>query len=872
VLRWDPVIRGNHWAEAEGTPSALHVATAGLAVCVGYFIGANIGFILRLPPATPSILWPPNSILTATLLLAPPRRWWIYLLAALPAHLVVELPVLSPPSLVFALYASNCLEAVIGAAAVRALSDAPARFDTLPRVAAFVVGAGILGPFLSSFADAAVVTMLVGEPYVAVWRTRFFSNMLTELILVPAIVFLVRSGWNRMRRASPARRLEAVLLAMAVGAVAVLYVLNPAGGSTGMLGAPHTPVAFFVPFVLWGTVRFGPAGAALTMLVTTLIVVWAATHGHAGFSMPPSPESVLVLQVSLSLSAIPILGLAGLIEERWRDRLALADRLRFEELLARLSGGFVHLPSNQMDENFETWLERLGRFFDLDRMVLLRLSEDGLLFAVESSWTTPGRPPVPRTNVSAAFPWIVGRLLREQSVIFERPAELPRDAVRDRESLHADGITSKLALPLVAGGRVLGGLAFVTLGREQAWPDELVGRLQLVAEVFANALGRKESEDALRASELMKSAILASLNSSVAVLDGAGQVIAVNRLWARFAPDFNAASSEQIGVGDNYLGVCREATRRGEPHAGDALIGIESVLDGSRAGFSFEYPAGTATGERWYAMSVVPLNRPEGGAVVSSTDITERKRAELEAQRSRQELAHFTRVSTMGELTASLAHELYQPLTGILTNAQAARRLLDVAKPDLAELRAILSDIVEDDRRAADVIQRLRDLLRKGESEVSRLDLNALVRDVLKLLSSDTVIRNVSIALDLDSGPTVISGDRVQIEQVLLNLLLNAMEAMAERIGGDRTVVVRTRKAEGDSVQASVEDGGPGIRAGTHQMVFEPFYTTKASGMGMGLAIARSIIEAHGGTIWAENNSRGATFHFRLPLCTGVSG
>jgi signal transduction histidine kinase len=302
------------------------------------------------------------------------------------------------------------------------------------------------------------------------------------------------------------------------------------------------------------------------------------------------------------------------------------------------------------------------------------------------------------------------------------------------------------------------------------------------------------------------------------------------------------------------------------------MLGIELVLNASRTGFAFEFPAGTGAGERWYAMSVVPLNRPEGGAVVSSTDITERKRAELEAQRSRQELAHFTRVSTMGELTASLAHELNQPLTGILTNAQAARRLLEVAKPDLAELRAILVDIIEDDRRAADVIQRLRDLLRKGESEVCLLDLNDLVRDTRKLLSSDTVIRNVKIELDLDTRATVVSGDRVQIEQVFLNLLINAMEAMSERVGGDRTVVVRTRNADGNCVQASVEDGGPGLRSGTQQMVFEPFYTTKASGMGMGLAIARSIIEAHGGTIWAENNSRGATFHFRLPLGTGVSG
>ena len=853
-------------ADREPTPSALGVAGAALAVCLGYFVGANIGFILRLPPATPSILWPPNSILTATLLLSPTRRWWIYLLAALPAHLIVELPVLSPPSLVFVLFATNCLEALIGAVAVRALSDAPTRFDTLPRVTAFVVGGGVLGPFLSSFVDAGAVSLLAGEPYVSVWRTRFFSNLITELALVPAIVFVVRSAWIRLRHATLARRLEAALLALGIVGVALAYFFGFSDLANPMLGSPHTPVAFFVPFVLWGTVRYGPAGATLTFLMTTLVVIWAATHGHAGFSVPPSPESVLVLQVSLAVSAVPILCLAGLIEERWRDRIVLADRLRFEELLARLSGAFVHLPSNQMDQTFEVWLERLGLFVDVDRVMLLRLSEDRSLFTVTHAWSTPGLPPAPRTNLGEAFPWVIRQLAREQPLVFLRPSDLPLEAERDRDSLIEAGTVSKLALPLVAGGRVLGALALVTVGRERDWPEELVGRLQLVTEVFANALARKESEDALRASELMKTAILASLNSGVAVLDGSGDVIAVNRVWTRASPDFNQAPSASVSVGDNYLRVCREAARRGEPHAAEALAGIEAVLGGSRSGFSFEYPAGGASRERWVAMSVVPLNRAEGGAVVSSTDITERKRAELEAQRSRQELAHFTRVSTMGELTASLAHELNQPLTGILTNAQAARRLLEKVRPDLQELRAILQDIIEDDRRAAAVIQRLRELLRKGESEVSRLDLNALIRDVLKLLGSDTVIRNVSIALDLESGGTTVSGDRVQLEQVLLNLLLNAMEAMSERLGGDRTVVVRTRNTDGACVQASVEDGGPGLRPGTHETVFEPFYTTKASGMGMGLAIARSIIEAHGGSIWAENSARGATFHFRLPL------
>ena len=476
---------------------------------------------------------------------------------------------------------------------------------------------------------------------------------------------------------------------------------------------------------------------------------------------------------------------------------------------------------------------------------------------------TPGAP----DRHEPGFPLGGQRLLGEQIVVFSRLDELPAEAARDQDSFRRRGIKSNLAIPLVAGGRVLGALAFVTVAAERAWPDGLVQRLRLVAEVFANALARKETEDALRASELMKSAILASLTSSVAVLDREGRIVAVNASWTRFAREHGC----DVGrCGCQLPRSLAASGPRGPTYAAEALAGIEAVLDGSRPEFALEYASRTAAGERWFAMSVVPLSRSEGGAVVSHTDITERKRAEMEAQRSRQELAHFTRVSTMGELTASLAHELNQPLAGILANAQAARRFLDATPPELDEVRDILADIVEDDKRAAEVIQRLRDLLRKDEGQDVLLDLNDLIRDVVKLVSSDAVIRNVTVTLDLDPEPAMVYGDRVQLQQVVLNLLLNAMEAMAECVGGDRLVTVRTRNIRPQTVQVSVQDTGPGLRDGTQELVFEPFYTTKPAGMGMGLAIARSIIEAHGGVIWASNNpTRGATFHFALPWAGG---
>ena len=714
------------------------MATAVL-VCAAYYVGARIGLVLRFPPATPSVLWPPNAILTATLLLTPARRWWIYLLAAFPAHLLVELEAAWPWSMILPLFATNCSEAVLAAWGVRRFSGAPTGFDTLRRVAVFIVAAGLAAPFLSSFADAAVVAGLRDESYWAVWRTRFFSNVLTELTLVPALVMVLTMGATWVRNAAPARRLEAALLAFGLVVVGTLVFAGPFEGPGALPGSPRSPLAFLLPFLLWAAVRFGPAGVSLSLLATVSLAIWAGTHGHGPFTSLPPAESVLALQIFLTVVAIPLMCLAGVVEERRTAQHALEERLRFEELLSRLSRAFVHLPNHAMDETVRTWLRRLGESLGLDRVMLLRFSGDGPELLVRASWGAPGFERLPRRIVGQDFPWGMRRLRRDEPVVFSDLDELPADAATDRESFRHREVRSNVTIPLAAGDRILGGLSFVTVAAERAWPDELVQRLQLVAQVFASALARKEAED-------------------------------------------------------------------------------------------------------------------------------ERRRAEIDANRSRQELAHFTRVSTMGELAASLAHELNQPLTGILTNAQAARRFLDASPPDLAELRSILADIIEDDRRAGEVIHRLRELLSKGEFQLHLLDLNTVIRDVGKLLASDALIRNVTLVFELAPGPLVVSGDRVHLQQVILNLLLNAMEAMADCPGGDRTVVVRTETGVAGTVEVAVRDAGTGLREGTENMVFEPFYTTKPAGMGMGLSIARSIMEAHHGRVWATNNpAHGATFHLSLP-------
>jgi len=253
-------------------------------------------------------------------------------------------------------------------------------------------------------------------------------------------------------------------------------------------------------------------------------------------------------------------------------------------------------------------------------------------------------------------------------------------------------------------------------------------------------------------------------------------------------------------------------------------------------------------------------------ALASIIDISQRRRAELEVQQQRSELAHLSRVTTLGELSGSLAHELNQPLTAILSNAQAAQRLLPVDGVGLGEVREILKDIVDDDKRAGEVIRRLGALLKKGELQKLSLDVNDVVRDVLRLANHDLAIRSVAVQTQLQADLPLVIGDHVQLQQVLLNLIINGCDAMSHEGARDRMLSVRTESADRQDVRVCVKDQGCGIPPDQVESVFEPFFTTKQHGMGLGLTVCRTIIAAHRGVLWASNNSDcGASFHFTLP-------
>jgi C4-dicarboxylate-specific signal transduction histidine kinase len=298
------------------------------------------------------------------------------------------------------------------------------------------------------------------------------------------------------------------------------------------------------------------------------------------------------------------------------------------------------------------------------------------------------------------------------------------------------------------------------------------------------------------------------------------------------------------------------------------LIGFDSLFAATYHSFSCEFRVQATSGEmRWISCNMRSTwgsSERLASTIGAIQDVTERKHSEAELRQQRMQLTHLTRLAILGQFSGALAHEITQPLTSILSNAQAAQRVLSTKKSDLEEVREILSDIVSDDLRAGEVIQRLKELLKRGEANIHALDVSQLVSEVLSVARSALTERRIEVRVRIEPGLPIVRGDRVQIQQILLNLLLNASDAMATTRAPDRRIEIAAARAA-DLVRISVSDQGTGIEAEQLDGIFDAFYTTKSNGLGLGLAICRSIVTAHGGRLWATNNpGRGATLHFTL--------
>jgi C4-dicarboxylate-specific signal transduction histidine kinase len=294
---------------------------------------------------------------------------------------------------------------------------------------------------------------------------------------------------------------------------------------------------------------------------------------------------------------------------------------------------------------------------------------------------------------------------------------------------------------------------------------------------------------------------------------------------------------------------------------------LEDVLAGREREQIIEYAWQSGTDRRWSHVRLRRLDRGDGGAVVAHVDITPRKRMEAENQNTLHELAHMNMRAGMGELVSVVTHEINQPLTASLGNAQALRRMLAANQaPGSAEITPIVEDIIDANRRAADVIGRIRAVMRKEEFEMQPLDLNAIVADIIRMLNPAAANEGIVMAADLDPDLPAIPGDRVQLRQVAMNLIVNAVQATRRR--GDQPPIVRVKTSvRNHSIALMVEDRGDGVPENTLSRLFEPYFTTKQEGLGVGLSITRSIVESHGGSIEVANlPDGGARFSVILPV------
>jgi signal transduction histidine kinase len=532
-------------------------AAPALLVAVGYYFAARVGFAFTLQPYPISTLWPPNALLLAALLLAPTRAWWWLLAAVLPAHLLVELQSGVPVAMVLGWYVSNCSEALIGAGLARAFVPWPLRLDSLRSAGIFLFCGALVGPVVSSFLDAALVS-LVGFGERGYWDlvgTRIFSNTLAALTVAPLILTLASIQIPRLRAARTARYAEATALFVGLGVTCMMVFNLPQFDN-------HTEPALFyapLPFLVWAALRFGPAGTASAIAVLVVATIFGTVNGLGPFAGSTPQETVREMQLFLTAVAVPMLLLAVVLDER--------------------------------------------------------------------------------------------------------------------------------------------------------------------------------------------------------------------------------------------------------------------------------------------------------------------ARVELDAREQRLQLTHLSRVAMLGELSGGIAHELNQPLTAILSNAQAALHLVGnkSAHPDI--LMEILRDIIAADQRAGEVIRRLRTLFKRGETQFQPLDANELVHEVLGIVHGDLVTRSVEVVSELAAALPKIHGDRVELEQVMLNLVVNACDAMGGGVAPEqRRLTVRTRAVEDGAVQISFSDCGPGFTPEQYARLFEPFYTTKPRGLGLGLSISRAIIRTHHGRLWGSSApGKGASFHIVLP-------
>ena len=560
----------------------------------------------------------------------------------------------------------------------------------------------------------------------------------------------------------------------------------------------------------------------------------------------------------------------------------LGERLRFENLLSRLSAAFTNLPAEEVDGQIERGLQQIAEFLEIERSGLGQFSENGQELVVTHSYATGGISPFPRGDITGVFPWLTARIRQGEVVRLPRlPDDLPPEAGAEKQFCLETGMRSYLAIPFKVGESILGGIGLESYRQPFDWSEDLIQSLTLVSEVFANALARQRADRVLRESEGRFRLLADKAPVMVWMSDPDKLCTYFNQPWL----DFTGRSMRQEFGNGWSEGV----------HADDLQACLDTYVRAfdARQEFRMEYRLRRFDGEyRWILDTGVPRFQSDGsfdGYIGSCIDITDKKRveetlrerearlrllldAEEESRRLREQLARVARNSMMGEMSASIAHEVNQPLCAILSNAQTLQRMLGRGGFALEELLEALADITQDAQRASAVIGRIRGLVENGTVQRMTVDVNELISEMVVLMGRELTRRNIGVTLELTPKLPAAFADRVQIQQVILNFMTNAADAMDEVPKEERALILRSTADETGAVTVAVQDTGVGLQAQNLDRVFEPFFTTKRGGTGLGLAICKSIVEEHGGRIGASANAGpGAVFHFTLPGHEGVA-
>jgi PAS domain S-box-containing protein len=427
------------------------------------------------------------------------------------------------------------------------------------------------------------------------------------------------------------------------------------------------------------------------------------------------------------------------------------------------------------------------------------------------------------------------------------------ERVSDKEWARREGMISFAGYPLLVEGRTVGVMAMFA---RQSLDQDAIEALESVAPVIAQGIERKRTEDTLRDTQRLIQAIFDNSSAVIHVQDLEGHFVLVNRKFEEVA---GLRSKEILGKTSFDLfplnAVAYDVSDRQVIKTGSASE-TEEVFTTDRGDRVFLTTKSLLSDERGKPYALFGI----------SAEITERKKAEAELREMQAELAHLNRVMTVGELAASIAHEINQPLAAIVWNANAALRWLALDPPNLAKAHDSAKLIVRDGDRASQVIARIRALLKKTPPSKTLLEVNEFINEVVALTQTEMVQHSIHLRVVLANDLPKVPGDRIQLQQVMLNLIVNAVEAMLSIEDRERALLITSGSFNDNGVRIAVTDNGPGIDLQTVQHVFDAFSTTKPEGMGMGLAISRSIIDAHGGRLWTEaNDPYGVTFQFTLP-------